>query len=209
MHEALTYMYIDTCVPYIYGCICSSTVASLWGGVCFGGCRCCWGLCVKCRGAGWSPAAPSGACLPGWAEPRSRKISQILKRSRDRKSLSHPAVITGWPSSLLAGPTRVPDPTLCPSLSCNPVPRTVGMQPPPTTPSLHPKNNLPAVKKPTGATATAPAGFFTARRLFLGISPSRGFVGGMWGWGWSGGGPFSPPSECNAASWHGVGAAGC
>lgn len=167
-------------------------------GVCSGGCRGCWG--VEMSGRSLVPSCPIGLGaagspkpLPGWAEPRSRKISQILKRSRDRKSLSHPALITGWPSSLPAGPTRVPRSGMVAVPIQQPCAEDSGDAAPATTPSLHPKNNLSAVKKPTGAVAVAPVGFFTARRLFLGISPAHGFAGGSMGMGTGAGGPSLPP----------------
>ena len=65
-----------------------------------------------CRLAPGCPVMPVAAGSPepllDWVEAGSRKISQILKRSWDKKSLSHPVLITGWASSLPVGPTRVP-----------------------------------------------------------------------------------------------------
>lgn len=66
---------------------------------------------LGCRLAPSCPTVPGAVGSPkpllSWVEPGSRKMSQILKRSWYRKSLSHPALITGWPSALPAGPTRV------------------------------------------------------------------------------------------------------
>lgn len=60
-------------------------------------------------------------------------------------------------------------------------------------PCLHPKNNLQAVKKPSSTTATALVGFFTARRLFLGMSLARGFGEKSVGMGMERGAPLLSP----------------
>lgn len=74
------------------------------------------------------------------------------------------------------------------------MPRTVGCSTPShQLPCLCPKNNLQAVKKPTSTTATALLGFFTAGRLFLGMSLARGFGERSVGMGMERGAPLLSP----------------
>lgn len=189
------HMCTDICmsIPYIYGCICSciSSRASLWGQFFLGDAYASGGVeMLRHRLVPSCPIVPAAAAslkpLPGWAEPRSRKISQILKCSRDRKSLSHPVLITGWPSSQPACHTRVPRSSTVPV----PVPRSCAEDNGDTDPrNLYPEINFQAIKKPPGA------GFLYSWEIIF-----RNFSGvwlqwGAWGWGQGGGDPFSSPLQ--------------